>query len=146
MVKYGEGKMRSKKLNEIVTNVNEFMGMAIFALGAIKAIIITMSVVQFGTTVSTLFTGTITSSYDFSKIIIILGFAEILIGGISLTMIILNINYKGGVILGYLMVIGAILMELLLPGIFFAYIECGICMKAGNIIRKKNTNENRMYI
>ena len=141
-----EEKMRSKRLNDIVTNINEYMGCGVFALGVIKAVIITMSIIQMGTTIAAVFNNSSVGIYNFSNIALIIGFTEIILGGFSLMMIILNINYKGGVVLGYLMVLGAIIMELLLPSIFFVYIECGIYMKAGSLIRKKNSNENRKYI
>ena len=54
-------------------------------------------------------------------------------------MIIINMKKQPGVISGYLLGIGALLLEILLPSLILFFVECGMYMRAGIKIRNKNT-------
>lgn len=133
--------MNIKKLNEI-------FGYALFALGVLKILFTVLILIQVGTIITTMSSGgnVTAENYDvFSKII---GFAQIILAGGSVIMIILNINKKPGVIPGYLLGLGALIIELITPSILIIYIifvQCGMYMRAGTKIRNKNERSYQDY-
>lgn len=71
----------------------------------------------------------------------LIGFIQIILIIGSIVMIILNMKRQPKIITGYLLGIGAALIEFILPSfilIFFIIAECGIYMKAGNKIISVN--------
>lgn len=60
-------------------------------------------------------------------------------------MIILNIKKQPEVIVGYLLGLGAILLEFIVPtflSFYFVFVECGMYMKAGAKVRNKNIGQD----
>ena len=138
--------MENKRLRDIIKSLNEFFGNAIFVVGLVRTILLTMNFIQMGTQVVSIIRRLESGIYDLSSAFLWLGLAEILIGGLSLMMFFLNFGYKPVISWGYFMMIAALLMEVTLPNIFFCYIECGMCMKAGRLILKKNQEKEKYYI
>lgn len=127
---------------------NEIFGYGYFVIGVIKIIILALGVIQFGTNVGNIVHGgEVENSSFYSLLSVMVGFVQIAFAIGSIIMIILNKKKQPGIILGYLMGIGAVLIEFIVPPfllLFFVIAECGLYMRAGTLIVKKN-KENYVY-
>ena len=93
------------------------------------------------TNVNAIYNGGYTNSYDYSTISVVIGGAQILLALGSIIMIIVNATKQPAVIPGYLLGLGAILIEFITPSfiyIFVLFAECGLYMKAGSKIKNEN--------
>lgn len=124
---------------------NEIFGYGLFSIGALKIILIIITIAQFGTNLTSAFNGEVVDTYSSSNFSTIIGLAQIVFAIGSIIMIIINIkNQQPEVIGGYLWGLGAILLELVVPSflfIYFVFAECSIYMKAGLKIRNNNTGQ-----
>lgn len=134
-----------------IKKINNCMAYAHFIIGAVKIIYIIFVFLKFSTNISAIFSGGIVDNNYFTEISTAIGIAELILGIISIIMIIININKQPEVISGYLLGLGAIAIELLLPAslfIFEVFAQCGMYMRAGIKIKNaigeyKDTSANR---
>lgn len=120
--------------------VNEFFGYAHSIVGVLKIILIILVLIQINTTMSETLNGKEVSADYYPTFSTTIGFAQIILAVGSIIMIIFN-KKNSEVILGYLLGLGALLIEFITPAIIFFYIsfaQCGLYMKAGSKIRDKN--------
>ena len=89
--------------------------------------------------------GEVENSSFYSSLSVMVGFVQIAFAIGSIVMIILNIKKQPGIIPGYLMGIGALLIEFIVPSfllLFFIIAECGLYMRAGTLIVKKSKEKD----
>ena len=132
-----------------VKRINEILGYVFFSIGALKILIIILSLLNIVTIING---GSLnyrkTESYTaFGTFIAIL---QLVLGIVAIIMIGLNNKITGNekVINGYFLTLGAIAIELLFPrisGVYSVFISSGIYMSAGNLIRKGGFSENINY-
>lgn len=121
-----------------VKKLNEIFGYGLFGVGAVKILLIMFIILQ-------MFTGGTVDTEYFS---IAVGFAEIILAIGSIVMIIVNIKEQPKVIPGYLLGLGAVLIELIVPsilGIFAVFVECGMYMKAGSKVKNGGNIGDKNY-
>ena len=123
---------------------NQIFGYSLYALGAIKIILVVLMLFTLVANIGTITQGgnvnlfyTTTAFVTFT---IILGFVEIGLVIGSIVMIILNIKKCPEVIIGYVMGLGAVLTEFIFSGLIGLFIQCGLYMKGGSKIVKINSN------
>ena len=125
---------------------NEIFGYGYFVIGVIKIIILILGVIQFGTNVGNIVHGgEVENSSFYSSLSVMVGFVQIAFAIGSIVMIILNIKKQPGIIPGYLMGLGAVFIELLVPSfllLFLVIVECGLYMRAGTLIVKKSKEKD----
>ena len=112
--------------------VNSFFGHALFFIGALKIIFSLLIIVQLFININSIFNG---GSYGFRYFPIF----SLLIG---LTQLI-NMTNNPKVIPGYLLGLGALLIELFTPSMLYILVlfaECGMYMKAGSKIIRENSS------
>lgn len=132
----------------ITKKLNEIFGYGLFIIGALKIILLILILLQVGTNMTAALNGGSGNLEDYSIISTTIGFAQLILAIGSIIMIILNIKEQPGVIIGYLLGLGAILIEFIIPSIFAVYaifVESGMYMKAGMKIRNQNTGGNINY-
>lgn len=129
-----------------VTKLNKFFGYALFTVGALKLILMMLIVIQLTTAIGAVFSGGQVSTTDYTVATGVIGLAEIILAIGSIIMIIVNIQKESGVITGYLLGLGAILMEFIVPSMMIVFlIEVSLYMKAGSKIVNKNQEWNQPY-
>ena len=77
-----------------------------------------------------------------------IGFAQLVLAVGSIVMIILNLKAQTQVISGYLLALGALLIEFIMPSIlsvYTAFVSSGLYMKSGSTIRNKNLGNEKKY-
>lgn len=127
---------------------NEIFGYGFLLVGAFKFILFFLAVMQAFTSIGASLNGANASINNYETFSSIIGFAEIVLLIGSIIMIIINSKEKSKVTIGYLMGLGAILLEFFVPKlavIFFILVQCGIYIKAGFMIRNKNMGFNKDY-
>lgn len=124
--------------------INEFFGYALYVVGAARMLLVILVLIKMISNLTIIFNGGDASYssyyYLFSRTV---GYAQLILAIGSIVMIILNIKRQPEVIRGYLWGLGAVIIELIIPKILIFYVsiaECGMYMKAGNIITDKNSN------
>ncbi|MGN1269578.1 MAG: hypothetical protein ACI4UU_01745 [Clostridia bacterium] len=124
-----------------VRKLNEIFGYGLFGVGAFKLLLVVLIILQLGTNITAIMNGqNINTNYytNFSKTI---GLAQIILAIGSIIMIFVNIKNTPEVITGYLLGLGALMIEFIIPSfllIFVAFAQCGMYMKAGAKIKNKN--------
>lgn len=127
----------------MVKGFNNFLGWGLFFTGAAKLIYVVVVYMKMMTLISSMFSGNVTDINYYPMISGIIALAQLLFAILSIVMIFVNINKCSGVIKGYLVGLGALAMEFILPSFilfYLAVVECSLYMKAGSIIRKENEN------
>ena len=120
--------------------VNDFFGISLSLIGLLKVLLIVLVMVQSGSAATALVMGGAANTVDFSIFSTLLGFAQLFFAAGSIIMIFVNIKKYPNVILGYFIGLCAITLEFILPKIIFfiyVFVECGLYIKAGNMIRNK---------
>ena len=123
--------------------VNSFFGHALFFIGALKIIFSLLIIVQLFININSIFNG---GSYGFGYFPIfslLIGLTQLIIGAGSILMILLNMTNNPKVIPGYLLGLGALLIELFTPSMLYILVlfaECGMYMKAGSKIIRENSS------
>lgn len=120
-----------------IKKVNEIFGYGLFIVGAGKTLFVILILIN----LISAFSGGIANSENYSSISKIIGFAQLILAMGSIIMIILNKKNQPEVISGYLLGLGALLIEFITPPIlifFTAFIECSLYMKAGTKIINEN--------
>lgn len=123
--------------------VNSFFGHALFFIGALKIIFSLLIIVQLFININSIFNG---GSYGFGYFPIfslLIGLTQFIIGAGSILMILLNMTNNPKVIPGYLLGLGALLIELFTPSMLYILVlfaECGMYMKAGSKIIRENSS------
>lgn len=125
----------------ILKKINEIFGYALFGVGALKMILVILLLIQFATSLGAIVNGELDFFYNYTNLALMLGIAQFILAMGSVIMIIFNLTNQPEVIIGYLIGLGAILIEFFAPS-FLTFIslsmECGMYMKAGSVIRQKN--------
>ena len=122
--------------------VNAFFGYGLFALGGMKFIFTILLMIQ-GSTNTALSEGEIIFYSLYPIFTLIIGGAQLLLAIGSVIMIFVNMSNQPAVIPGYLWGLGAILLEVTSPFLFYVLVlfaECGMYIKAGTSIISKNIN------
>lgn len=120
---------------------NAFFGYAFFTLGTVRIIYM---ILVFFTTISNVNRAFNGQEVDFGYYGIIsqlIGFLVLAFGVASIIMLILNAKEQPQVMPGYLIFLGAIILELLPVGflsLFTVFIACGLYLKAGTMIKKQS--------
>lgn len=120
--------------------VNDFFGISLSLVGFLKVLLIVLIFVQSGSAATAIVIGETASVADFSTFSQLIGIAQIILAVCSVIMIFINLKVSLDVVIGYLIGLGAVGLEIILPSIiYFAYVfvECGLYIKAGNKIRNK---------
>ncbi len=120
--------------------VNDFFGMSLTIVGILKIVLIILVMIESGNAATALVTGKEYSGLSFTSFSRMIGYAQLILAVASIVMIFVNLKKYPGVIVGYLIGLGALALELILPSIIFfiyAFVECGLYIKAGNTIRNK---------
>lgn len=120
--------------------VNDFFGMSLTIVGILKIVLIVLVMIESGNAAVALVSGGSYSGFNFKSFSVLIGYAQLILAGASIVMIFVNMKKYPGVIVGYLIGLGAIALEIILPSIIFfiyAFVECGLYIKAGNTIRNK---------
>ena len=123
---------------------NEIFGYGLFSVGVLKALIIFLLIIQFGTNIAAVFNGRDIDSTSYNFFSTMIGYAQIVLAIGSIIMIILNVKEQPEIITGYLWGLGAILLELIVPAFLFIYlvfVECSMYMKAGSKIIRENAGQ-----
>ncbi len=120
--------------------VNDIFGIALSWIGLLKVLLIVLVMFQSGSIATAMVIGGDAVSFDLSTFSTLLGYAQLIVAAGSIVMIFVNIKRYPDVILGYIIGLGAITLEFILPKIIFfvyVFVECGLYIKAGNTIRNK---------
>ena len=120
--------------------VNDLFGISLSLMGFFKVLLIVLVMVQSGSAATALVTGGNAPEYSFETFSTILGLAQLVLAAGSIVMIFVNIKKYPDVIVGYIIGLFALALEFILPSIIFfvyVFVECGLYIKAGNIIRNK---------
>lgn len=131
-----------------VKKANEIFGYGLFIVGALKLLLLILVVLQLGSNIISIFNGGNVNSEYYPTFSTAIGIAQIILAIGSIIMIIVNIKNQPGVIIGYLWGLGAFLIQFITPSIisfYVVFIECGMYMKAGSKIRKKNIGIDKNY-
>lgn len=121
--------------------MNEIFGYALFGIGVSKIILVILVLMQVNMNMNAIFNGGYFNNYDYSTFSAIIGLLQLILAAGSIIMIFVNIIKQPEVIPGYVLGLGALLIELIAPSIlmiFAIFVECGMYMKAGAKIRNKN--------
>ncbi len=126
-----------------VKKANEFFGYALFTLGALKIIALIIIIANIVTNLNSIFSGG-SASYEYlpTSFTTALSYAELILIIGSVVMIILNMKKQKEVVIGYLYVLGAVLIELIAPSIMsigVVIVQSSMYMKAAGKIRSKNS-------
>lgn len=119
-----------------VKKVNEVFGYGFFTVGVLKAVLVIFIILQ-------LLSGGHANTEYFT---IAIGFAEIILSIGSIIMIVVNIKSQPKVIPGYLLGLGAVLIELVIPSIlsvFAVFVECSMFMKAGAKVKSNGESDQK---
>ncbi len=120
--------------------VNDFFGMSLTIIGILKVVLIILVLIESGNAATALVTGSEYSGLSLKSFSAFIGYGQIILAISSIVMIFVNMKKYPGVIVGYLIGLGALALEVILPSIIFfiyAFVECGLYIKAGNTIRNK---------
>lgn len=127
-------------------NANGFFGYGFFALGTLKSLFTILIFFQMFTNINIALNGGDGTNYGyFPAFSLIIGGIQffLLIG--SIIMIFINLTTRPKVILGYLLGLGAALLEVIVGSSIFYFLivfaECGMYLKAG----QKIINNNKIY-
>ena len=121
---------------------NEIFGHALFIVGALKIVFTILVVMQLSTNLVAISNGGTVNGEYFPIFSTMLGSAQLILAVGSVIMIIVNSRNNPEVIGGYLIGLGALLLEFITPTIlafFVVFIECSLYMKAGSEIINKNS-------
>ncbi len=119
---------------------NDFFGISLSLIGLLKVLLIVLIFVQSGNIAAAMVTGGNANTIDFSIFSRGLGIAQIILAICSIIMIFINLKSSPDVVTGYLIGLGALALEIILPSIIYfvyVFVECGLYIKAGNKIRNK---------
>ncbi len=125
-----------------VKKVNEFFGYALFTLGTLKILLVVLILARLVTNLNDIFSGGSASYEYFPTLVTILNIAETILVLGSIVMIIFNMKKQKEVIIGYLLVLGAVLIGFITPSIMsigVIFIQSAMYMKASSKIRNKNS-------
>ena len=128
-----------------IRKTNEIFGYGYYILGVSKMLFVIYVLMQSIISLITISSGGNGDLGNYSYISIAIGFLQIILGIGSVVMIILNIKKEPEVIKGYLMGLGSLLIEVIIPSIIFIFVvflQCVWYMKAGNKICNKNIGIN----
>ena len=120
--------------------VNDFFGISLSLVGFLKVLLIVLIFVQSGNIAAAMVTGGNANTVDFTMFSRCLGITQLVLAACSIVMIFVNLKSSPDVVTGYLIGLGAIALELILPSIIYfiyVFVECGLYIKAGNKIRNK---------
>lgn len=127
---------------------NEVFGYMHFIVGALKILVLILILSKLFSNLSIIYSGGEADLNYYSELTILVGWMEIILAVSSVIMIIINIKYHPKVINGYLLGLGAVLCEFIFPkilAIFSIFIQSGLYMKAGTMIRKNNLDYSYDY-
>ena len=129
--------------------VNDLFGYGFFGIGASKIIFTILLFMRMFTNVNVAFNGGYGGDYGYYPIFsVIIAWIQIIVTIGAVIMIFVNMKRQLELIPGYLLGIGATLLELITPSgiaIFVLFTECGMYMKAGNIIKKRNLESKYIH-
>lgn len=122
-----------------IKKANEIFGYSIFAMGPLRLLVVILTLIKVGSSFGIISGGNV--SYDsYTTFSTILSFVQLFLAVASIVMIFLNRKYQPNLITGYLLGLGAFLIECILPALMLI-VACGMYMKAGT----KIINENKKY-
>ena len=128
--------------------INEVFGYGLFVVGILKILLVILVIIQVGTNIIAVFNGGNVNADYYPVFSLIIALFQIVLAIGSIIMIILNTKKQPEVILGYLLGLGALLIELITPSIisfYIVFLVCSMYMKAGTKIRDKNIGSDRSY-
>ena len=128
--------------------INEVFGYGLFVVGILKILLVILVIIQVGTNIIAVFNGGNVNADYYPVLSLIIALLQIVLAIGSIIMIILNTKKQPEVILGYLLGLGALLIELITPSIisfYIVFLVCSMYMKAGTKIRDKNIGSDRSY-
>ena len=127
-----------------LNKINRFLGNVILWVGIAKIVYVIIIVFKFVFNVSTIASGGTADNEYYPGISAIIGLSQLIFTAISVVMIIINkIKDRNEVLLGYIGVIGALILELIIPSlfsIFTVFIVSSIYMKSGLHIQSYSLN------
>lgn len=121
--------------------INDFFGYALFTVGTLRMLLIILVLIKMISNLAIIFNGGYADLNYYNLFSTVLAYSQLILAIGSVVMMIINVKKQPGVIRGYLWGLGAVLIELIAPRILIFYVsvaECGMYMKAGITIRKKN--------
>lgn len=119
--------------------VNNIFAYGIFGIGVLKILLSIFIFMQTFTNVNAVFNGGEVSWSNWPLIINLVGVFEIILMLGTIVMIFVNIKTQPELIPWYLLGLGAVALEFVISsGILALLLQCGMYMKAGSSIRKKN--------
>lgn len=126
-----------------VRKLNEIFGYGLFVVGALKLLLAVLVILQFGTNIAAIMNGENIETDTYANLSMTVALAQIILALGSIIMIFVNIKRNPEVITGYLLGLGAIMLEFITPSfltIFMVFVQCGMYMKAGTKITNKNVS------
>lgn len=126
-----------------IRKLNEIFGYGLFVVGALKLLLAVLVILQFGTNIAAIMNGENINTDTYANFSMTVALAQIILALGSIIMIFVNIKRSPEVITGYLLGVGAIMLEFITPSflvIFMVFVQCGMYMKAGTKITNKNVS------
>jgi len=126
-----------------IRKLNKIFGYGLFVVGALKLLLAVLVILQFGTNIAAIMNGENINTDTYANFSMIVALAQIILALGSIIMIFVNIKRSPEVITGYLLGLGAIMLEFITPSflvIFMVFVQCGMYMKAGTKITNKNVS------
>ena len=124
-----------------IRKLNEIFGYGLFVVGALKLLLAVLVILQLGTNIAAIMNGENINTDTYANFSMTVALAQIILALGSIIMIFVNSKSNPEVITGYLLGLGAIMLEFITPSfltIFMVFVQCGMYMKAGTKITNKN--------
>ena len=123
--------------------IDQVFGYGLLAVGVLKSIFALLVIAQIIINFTVLMNGGYINSNYYPNFSAILGLTQIIIALGSIVMIFVNIKRRTEAILGYLLGLGALAIEFIIPSflmVFVVFAQCSLYIKAGFELINQNTN------